>query len=76
MHLEKKQIMIHLLKKLINHTEKKITLTNETLNQNDEIKDALRFMKRKQLISILEKDENTIIQLEIDGEAYIAVNQL
>ncbi|HSH24622.1 MAG TPA: hypothetical protein VLA13_03690 [Massilibacterium sp.] len=76
MHLEKKQIMIHLLKKLINHPEKKITLTNETLNQNDEIKDALRFMKRKQLISILEKDENTIIQLEIDGEAYIAVNQL
>lgn len=76
MNLEKKEIMIELLKKLSNHPGKKITLSNEKLNQNDKVKDALLFMKRKQLISILKEDENTIIQLEIDGEAYIAINQL
>ncbi|WP_062197997.1 hypothetical protein [Massilibacterium senegalense] len=74
MHEQKKKLMIELLQSLHSDPTKQKKISYDELHQHDVLKDAIDFMKKKHLITVEETEQAIIITIDIDGEAYLAIN--
>lgn len=74
LHEQKKKLMIELLQSLHNDPTKQKEISYDELHQHGLLKDAIDFMKKKHLITVEETEQTIIITMDIDGEAYLAIN--